>query len=91
MCLGGGYLRSGTRHSCATSSAAGGVGEVMWLVAMIWGGGEISGCHGHTFHKRITVASANITRLDILMYQKLRLCPIVTNDDQFTTGKYGKS
>ena len=54
------------------------------------GGGEISGCHGHTFHKRIMVASANITRLDILMYQKLRLCPIVTNDDQFTAGKYGK-
>ena len=43
MCLGGGYLRSGTRHSCATSSAAGGVGEVMWLVAMIWGGAKSVG------------------------------------------------
>ena len=43
MCLGGGYLRSGTRHSCATSSAAGGVGEVMSLVARIWGGAKSVG------------------------------------------------
>ena len=43
MCWGGGYLRSGTRHSCATSSAAGGVGEVMSLVAMIWRGAKSVG------------------------------------------------
>ena len=43
MCWGGGYLRSGTRHSCATSSAAGGVGEVMSVVAMIWGGAKSVG------------------------------------------------
>ena len=43
MCWGGGYLRSGTRHSCATSSAAGGVGEVMSVVAMIGGGAKSVG------------------------------------------------
>ena len=40
-----------------------GGGGVISVYTMILGG-EISGCHGHTFHKRIRVESANITRLD---------------------------
>ena len=44
MCWGGEYQRSGTRHSCATSSAAGGVVEVMSLVAMIWPRGGAHAC-----------------------------------------------